>query len=117
MKKSNSTWLESLSTVLIILAVVGTTVGIFAYEQFLESGGGQDPVAPRAPGTARVARSAPRGGQRVTASITCREFVDFLMDHFEGSLDAEVRSTFEGHMDDCPSCVTYLADQVTNGRS
>ena len=42
------------------------------------------------------------------ANITCREFVDFLMDHLEGSLDADVRSIFEGHMDDCPGCVTYL---------
>lgn len=42
------------------------------------------------------------------ATITCREFVDFLMDYLEGSLEADVRSTFKGHMDDCPSCVTYL---------
>ena len=40
--------------------------------------------------------------------ITCREFVDFLMDYLEDALPREQRGVFEGHMDDCPSCVTYL---------
>jgi len=44
----------------------------------------------------------------VTGDITCREFVDFLMDYLEGSLEQDVRSSFEGHMDACPSCITYL---------
>jgi anti-sigma factor RsiW len=34
--------------------------------------------------------------------------VDFLMDYLEDALPAEQRGAFEGHMDDCPGCVTYL---------
>ena len=40
--------------------------------------------------------------------MNCREFVDFLMEYLEGGLDPAVRATFEGHMGECPSCVTYL---------
>ena len=40
--------------------------------------------------------------------ITCREFVDFLMDYLEESLPEAERRVFELHMDACPSCVTYL---------
>lgn len=44
----------------------------------------------------------------MSESLTCREFVDFLMDYLEGALDADTRGTFEGHMGACPSCETYL---------
>ena len=40
--------------------------------------------------------------------MTCREFVDFLMDYLEGALPATQRATFQEHMGECPSCVTYL---------
>jgi anti-sigma factor RsiW len=40
--------------------------------------------------------------------MTCREFVDFLMEYLEGGLEPQARTTFEDHMDDCPACVTYL---------
>ena len=40
--------------------------------------------------------------------MTCREFVDFLMDYLEQSLPKTQRETFEEHLGDCPSCVTYL---------
>ena len=40
--------------------------------------------------------------------ITCREFVDFLMDYLDDLLPVEQRGVFEEHMSDCPSCVTYL---------
>ena len=30
------------------------------------------------------------------------------MEYLEGGLESSVRATFEGHMDDCPTCVTYL---------
>jgi anti-sigma factor RsiW len=40
--------------------------------------------------------------------MNCREFVEFLMDHLDGTLPEEQAATFDAHMDDCPSCVTYL---------
>ena len=40
--------------------------------------------------------------------MTCREFVDFLMEYLEGGLDPRVRRGFEGHVSACPSCETYL---------
>jgi len=40
--------------------------------------------------------------------MNCREFVGFLMDYLDGALPPEQAATFDAHMDDCPSCVTYL---------
>ena len=40
--------------------------------------------------------------------MNCREFVDFLMDYLDDSLSGGQRSVFEGHMNECPTCVTYL---------
>jgi anti-sigma factor RsiW len=40
--------------------------------------------------------------------VNCREFVDFLMDYVEQDLAAGQRRIFEGHIEDCPSCGTYL---------
>ena len=44
----------------------------------------------------------------MSEQLTCREFVDFLMDYLEGAARARVEAPFEEHMDLCPSCVTYL---------
>ena len=44
----------------------------------------------------------------MTGEMTCREFVDFLMEYLEAGLDPEARTTFEDHMDGCPTCLTYL---------
>ncbi len=40
--------------------------------------------------------------------VTCREFIDFLDQYTDGSLDQEVRAKFEQHMAVCPYCVDYL---------
>ena len=40
--------------------------------------------------------------------MTCREFVDFLMDYLDQSLPTAQREIFEGHFVECPGCVTYL---------
>jgi len=45
---------------------------------------------------------------RKTGVITCREFVDFLMAYLDGELPSGQRTTFEGHLDECPPCKTYL---------
>ena len=52
--------------------------------------------------------------------MTCREFVDFLMSYVDQTLPMEQRETFEGHMQLCPTCVTYLdtyKDTVLLGRA
>ena len=40
--------------------------------------------------------------------MTCREFADFVMDYFEGQLDADTRARFDHHLTLCPDCVHYL---------
>ena len=40
--------------------------------------------------------------------MTCREFVEFLMDYLSGELAAEVRGQFEWHLSACPNCVRYM---------
>ena len=40
--------------------------------------------------------------------MNCREFVEFLMGYLEGELPERQKGVFEQHMDDCPTCVTYL---------
>ncbi|HSV05076.1 MAG TPA: zf-HC2 domain-containing protein [Candidatus Binatus sp.] len=45
---------------------------------------------------------------RTAHELTCREITDRLAGYFGGELDAEERSTFEGHVAACRDCVTYL---------
>jgi anti-sigma factor RsiW len=40
--------------------------------------------------------------------MTCREFVDFLMDYLDGDLPRSQKLTFESHLQDCPECGVYL---------
>jgi anti-sigma factor RsiW len=40
--------------------------------------------------------------------VTCRDFVDFLIEYFSGELAEAERTEFEGHLAECPACVTYL---------
>jgi anti-sigma factor RsiW len=41
--------------------------------------------------------------------MTCREFVEFVMQYLDGALPEVQRITFDAHMDECPGCVAYLA--------
>jgi anti-sigma factor RsiW len=53
-------------------------------------------------------------------TITCEQFITFLMDYLDGALPAGERTTFEAHLAICPSCVNYLAtyrQTVEFGRS
>jgi mycothiol system anti-sigma-R factor len=43
-----------------------------------------------------------------TETITCKEFVDFLMAYLDRELSGVQRSTFEDHLDECPPCKNYL---------
>jgi anti-sigma factor RsiW len=40
--------------------------------------------------------------------LTCREFVEFLMDYLSNELPAGQRTVFEEHLGDCPDCRAYL---------
>ena len=40
--------------------------------------------------------------------ITCREFVEFLMDYLSGELPEDRRSTFDLHLAMCSACVAYM---------
>jgi anti-sigma factor RsiW len=42
--------------------------------------------------------------------LSCREFADFLSQYVEGELERGVRGRFEGHLEECPDCVAYLAN-------
>ncbi len=52
--------------------------------------------------------------------ITCREFVDFMMQYLDAELPADERAEFERHVSDCPPCGIYLEqyrDTVTLGKA
>lgn len=41
--------------------------------------------------------------------MTCRDFVDFIMDYLEGGLPPGVQEPFEHHLSICPACDRYLS--------
>ena len=40
--------------------------------------------------------------------ITCRTFVEFLMDYLSGDLPEGQRDDFDRHLADCVACVAYM---------
>jgi anti-sigma factor RsiW len=44
----------------------------------------------------------------VEAAMTCREFINFLLDYMSGELSEAERTTFDEHLAVCESCVAYL---------
>ena len=40
--------------------------------------------------------------------MNCRECTDFLHDYLAGELPATQQRVFEGHLELCPPCLTYL---------
>lgn len=40
--------------------------------------------------------------------MTCREFVEFLMEYLSAELPARERACFDEHLAECPDCVAYL---------
>lgn len=40
--------------------------------------------------------------------MTCREFIDFLIDYFEETLSAREHAEFAEHLAECPDCTAYL---------
>ena len=41
--------------------------------------------------------------------ISCSQLVDYCMDYLSGSLPAEEKDSFEGHLAYCPECVKFFA--------
>jgi anti-sigma factor RsiW len=42
--------------------------------------------------------------------MTCKEFIQFLMDYVEGALPEPQKALFEEHISICRSCVAYLSN-------
>lgn len=40
--------------------------------------------------------------------MTCREFINFLLDYMSGELSEAERTTFDEHLAMCEPCVAYL---------
>ena len=41
--------------------------------------------------------------------LTCQELVELVTDYLEGALSPEEARRFAAHLDDCDSCLDYLA--------
>lgn len=44
----------------------------------------------------------------IPATISCREFVEFLDDYLAGALSEARQTEFNVHLSICPSCVAYM---------
>ena len=40
--------------------------------------------------------------------VTCRKFVEFLLDYTSGALPASQRDEFDAHLAQCVACVAYM---------
>jgi anti-sigma factor RsiW len=40
--------------------------------------------------------------------VNCRECTEFLIDYLNGDLPAAQQRVFEGHLELCPPCLSYL---------
>jgi anti-sigma factor RsiW len=40
--------------------------------------------------------------------LACQEIVELVTDYVEGTMDAQLRSSFEAHLAGCPHCTHYL---------
>lgn len=42
--------------------------------------------------------------------MTCKDFIEFLIDYVEGGLPKDQQTRFEEHLAVCRSCVAYLSN-------
>ncbi len=52
--------------------------------------------------------------------MTCRTFIDFLMEYLSGELPRSQRDEFDAHLAECVECVAYLKtynETVTLGKA
>ncbi|MGE0821604.1 MAG: anti-sigma factor [Candidatus Binatia bacterium] len=45
--------------------------------------------------------------------LTCRQFIEFLMDYLSRNLPMAAHAQFEYHLSDCPECMAYLREYQT----
>jgi anti-sigma factor RsiW len=45
--------------------------------------------------------------------LTCRDFINFIVDYLSNELSQSEREKFEFHLADCPHCAKYLASYQT----
>jgi anti-sigma factor RsiW len=43
-----------------------------------------------------------------THVLICQEIVEVITDYLEGTMDVELRTSFETHLAGCPHCTHYL---------
>ena len=43
-----------------------------------------------------------------THVLICQEIVEVITDYLEDAMDAELRTSFEAHLDGCPHCTHYV---------
>jgi len=51
---------------------------------------------------------APRSAADATLTVACREFVELVTEHLEGTLPADVERAIAAHLELCDPCVIYL---------
>jgi predicted anti-sigma-YlaC factor YlaD len=51
---------------------------------------------------------APRPGDHDVLTVACREFVELVTDHLEGTLPEHVERAIAEHLELCEPCVVYL---------
>jgi anti-sigma factor RsiW len=44
----------------------------------------------------------------VTASYTCQDCIDLLLDYVDGALSADLKERLEAHLAGCPPCEDFL---------
>ena len=48
-----------------------------------------------------------------STTLTCRDFIEFLIDYVDGELPDDRRRIFDEHLAICPDCVAYLDSYTT----
>ena len=59
---------------------------------------------------------APRPGDHDVLTIACREFVELVTEHLEGTLPDDVERAVAAHLELCEPCVIYLEQMRSTAR-
>lgn len=51
-----------------------------------------------------------------SGKLTCRDFLDLVLDYVEGDVNADVKALCERHLEICRACRDYLASYRTTYR-
>jgi hypothetical protein len=64
------------------------------------------------PGWGALHLNGDRSRWKAGLMVTCRTFVEFLMDYMSGELPDSQRDEFDGHLAACVACVAYMKSYV-----